>query len=267
LLVAIHLTMYNRYNSIYSFLLTWQLLIIGKMHLPRLIKNIIYIISFILAFSAAYFFPNKLLVKAEKPNAPTTLTLRLPFAVESRWTNFTPKKNAFVAGNSDTWFVYGWFGAIELNKTNANKYPALENRHQGIDFSAKEGTQVIAAADGIVYYTGDLYGRTVSIRHIEGYETVYGHLSTVDVIEGQKVRAGDLVGMVGRTGTVNPHLHFELRRYVEDGTWAINPRKLIKTDWTKVVVPDFPANRFFQPSLTDPDQQADFLLPKSYNIP
>jgi len=256
-----------------SLIAFWESLIsifIGRIIeaiMNKLFRNTLYVVTFILAFSAAYFFPNKLLVKAEKPNSPTTLTLSLPFNVESRWSNFTPKNNAFVAGSGDTWFVYGWFGAIELNKTNANKYPALENRHQGIDFSAKEGTPVVAAADGIVYFAGELYGRTVSIRHIEGYETVYGHLSEVDVIEGQNVKKGEVIGSVGRTGTVNPHLHFELRRYVEDGTWAINPRKLIQTDWKKVVVPDYPANRFFKPSLTDPDQQEDFLLPKSFNIP
>ena len=102
---------------------------------------------------------------------------------------------------------------------------------------------------------------------IEGYETIYGHLSRIDVVEGQKVAKGDILGAVGRSGTVNSHLHFELRRYTEDGTWAINPRKLIKTDWSKVVVPDFPANRFFLGDPRNPDLQADFLLPVSYNIP
>jgi len=235
--------------------------------MKKIFKNILYILAFILAFSIVYFFPNRLFAKAEKLNSATTLTLSSPFQVDSKWSSFTPKNNAFMAGKDDTWFVYGWFGALELNKINADKYPLLDNRHQAIDFSAKEGLPVVAAADGNVSFSGELYGSTVAIRHIEGYETVYGHLSKVNIVEGQEVKKGQVIGAVGHSGTVNPHLHFELRRYTETGTWAINPRKLLNLDWTKVVVPDVPANRFFQGDLHDPDQQADFLLPTSYNIP
>jgi murein DD-endopeptidase MepM/ murein hydrolase activator NlpD len=233
----------------------------------RLFKHILYTVAFFASFSAVYFFPNSLTVKAAQSDAPTTLKLSIPFQVDSKWTNFTPKNNVFVADATDTWFVYGWFGSLELNKINANRYPLLDNRHQAIDYSAKEGRSVVAAADGRIGYVGSLYGTTVSIRHIEGYETIYGHLSRTDVVAGQKVKKGDIIGAAGYSGTVNSHLHFELRRYTEEGVWAINPRKLLATDWSKVIIPDFPANRFFLGDPHDPDQQADFLLPISYNIP
>lgn len=233
----------------------------------RLIRYALYTVAFLASFSAVYFFPSSLTVKAAKSDAPTTLKLSLPFQVASKWTNFTPKNNAFVATDTDTWFVYGWFGSLELNKINANKYPLLDNRHQAIDFSAKEGLSVVAAADGRVGFTGNLYASTVAIRHIEGYETIYGHLSRIDVVEGQRVKKGDIIGAVGHSGTVNSHLHFELRRYTEEGVWAINPRKLLVADWSRIIIPDMPANRFFLGDARDPDQQADFLLPVSYNIP
>jgi murein DD-endopeptidase MepM/ murein hydrolase activator NlpD len=100
--------------------------------------------------------------------------------------------------------------------------------HNGVDIPAKAGTPVIAAADGVVNWTGyglfghfenknDPYGNAVSIRHDFGYLgqpvfTAYGHLSRIDVSMGQRVKAGQQIGLVGATGKVTgPHLHFEVR--------------------------------------------------------
>src|SRR6266849_5187033 len=86
--------------------------------------------------------------------------------------------------------------------------------HTGVDISAPTGTPVKAAADGVVtyaqYYGG--YGRLVIVSHSSGVETFYAHRSKCDVITGQEIRQGELVGRVGSTGRVTaPHLHYEVR--------------------------------------------------------
>jgi murein DD-endopeptidase MepM/ murein hydrolase activator NlpD len=86
--------------------------------------------------------------------------------------------------------------------------------HTGVDISAPLGTRVHATADGIVVFADRFggYGRLVIIDHGNGYETYYAHLSRVDVIDGQEIRQGALVGAVGATGRVTaPHLHYEVR--------------------------------------------------------
>ena len=86
--------------------------------------------------------------------------------------------------------------------------------HTGVDISAPMGTRVHATADGIVIFADRFggYGRLVIVDHGNGYETYYAHLSRVDVIDGQEIRQGELVGAVGATGRVTaPHLHYEVR--------------------------------------------------------
>ncbi len=87
--------------------------------------------------------------------------------------------------------------------------------HSGIDIAAPYGSKVLATADGVVVFAGWYgdYGKTVIIRHPSGYLTLYAHLSQIDVKEGQKVKAGDVVGRVGSTGrSTGPHLHYEVIR-------------------------------------------------------
>ena len=89
--------------------------------------------------------------------------------------------------------------------------------HDGTDFGAPCGTPVRAAAGGVVRQVGSVggYGQRVVVEHDAGEATLYGHLSAYDVVVGQRVRAGDLVGRVGRTGyATGCHLHLTL---VEDG--------------------------------------------------
>jgi murein DD-endopeptidase MepM/ murein hydrolase activator NlpD len=98
--------------------------------------------------------------------------------------------------------------------------------HSGIDITAPQGSRVLATADGVVEFAGWYrdYGKTVIIRHPSGYLTLYGHLSQVDVKEGQKVKAGDVVGRVGSTGrSTGPHLHYEV---IKDNK-PIDPSKFL----------------------------------------
>ena len=98
--------------------------------------------------------------------------------------------------------------------------------HSGIDIYAPQGSKVRATADGVVVFAGWYgdYGKTVIIRHPSGYLTLYAHLSKIDVREGQRVKAGDVVGRVGSTGrSTGPHLHYEVIR----GNKPIDPSKFL----------------------------------------
>lgn len=100
-------------------------------------------------------------------------------------------------------------------------------RHQGVDLPLKKGDNVYAAFSGEVrmsrYYKA--YGNLVIIRHENGLETFYGHLSKRLVDEGQWVDAGQVIGLGGSTGrSTGPHLHFETRYqgYTFDPQWLID---------------------------------------------
>jgi len=87
--------------------------------------------------------------------------------------------------------------------------------HQGIDIDAPKGTKVASVLSGVVAYVGESpeYGLTVEVQHGGGLSSVYAHLDTIAVKEGQKVNRGDALGTVGATGNATaPHLHFELRK-------------------------------------------------------
>ena len=87
--------------------------------------------------------------------------------------------------------------------------------HSGIDLAAPTGTPVVATAAGIahVIYSATGFGLHVVIDHGGGLQSLYGHLSAVDVVDGQPVSAGQLIGAVGSTGnSTGSHLHFEIDR-------------------------------------------------------
>lgn len=92
--------------------------------------------------------------------------------------------------------------------------------HVGVDLRAPEGTPVRAAGDAVVWrsYLSNpappylSYGECIWLDHGDGWATRYAHLSRRDVDNGDRVRAGDVIGLSGNTGaSAGPHLHFELR--------------------------------------------------------
>lgn len=88
-----------------------------------------------------------------------------------------------------------------------------EKKHEGIDIGAAVGSPVRAALDGCVEEVkeDDYYGNLIIIDHGGGVKTVYGHLEDVNVISGQEIAQGEVIGSVGNTGmSTGPHLHFEV---------------------------------------------------------
>jgi len=100
--------------------------------------------------------------------------------------------------------------------------------HTGVDISVSSGTAVRAAADALVVSAewAGRYGRLIVLDHGNGFQTYYAHLSRFDVISGQWIRKGEIVGRSGATGRVTaPHLHYEVRR----GGIPINPHVYLRS--------------------------------------
>jgi murein DD-endopeptidase MepM/ murein hydrolase activator NlpD len=90
----------------------------------------------------------------------------------------------------------------------------LWKAHLGVDYGASTGTPVRSVGDGVVEFAGVQtgFGNVVMLRHANQIETVYAHLSRINVKQGQNVSQGQNVGLVGATGwATGPHLHFEFR--------------------------------------------------------
>ncbi len=118
-----------------------------------------------------------------------------------------------------------WARNYSYGSTDGGSRPV----HHGVDFQNPSGTPILAASDGTVYYAGndidtvfgpqpDFYGNVIVIQHplkdVKGdiIYTLYGHMSKVDVLKGQKVKAGQEIGLVGSAGiAIGAHLHFEVR--------------------------------------------------------
>ncbi|MDR1907755.1 MAG: M23 family metallopeptidase [Holosporales bacterium] len=111
-------------------------------------------------------------------------------------------------------------------------------KHCGVDYEARYGTDVCAAASGVVVsacsYGG--YGLYVRIRHANGFETAYGHLSAILVRKGDCVNQGDRIGRVGSSGhATGPHLHHEVIRH----QIHVDPQKYLSIGSGKLTGHDF----------------------------
>lgn len=106
--------------------------------------------------------------------------------------------------------------------------------HAGVDFEIMEDAPIVTCFDGVVRMAriyGD-YGKIVVVRHYNGLETVYAHLSKISVKPGQILKAGQLIGIGGMTGNTDDHiLHFETRFFNQ----FFNPNKVIDFNTRKLV--------------------------------
>lgn len=104
--------------------------------------------------------------------------------------------------------------------------------HTGMDFTANPGTEVYATGDGVVETVEEKlwgYGRCIIVNHGFGYKTLYAHLSAFKIKQGQKIKRGELIGLVGSTGkSTGPHLHYEVIRNGE----KVNPIGYYHSDLT-----------------------------------
>ncbi len=114
-------------------------------------------------------------------------------------------------------YIWPVHGRITSYFGRRNLGMGTSNFHGAIDIAAPLGTAVSASRSGIIIYASwskQGYGNLVKIRHNDGTETRYAHLSKFKVVVGQQVRQGDTVGLIGSTGlSTGPHLHFEIREH------------------------------------------------------
>ncbi|MBN1246878.1 MAG: M23 family metallopeptidase, partial [Anaerolineae bacterium] len=125
-------------------------------------------------------------------------------------------------------FRMRWPTSRNVIRQRFGEHPAVYNKfglpgHEGVDLVAPYGSAVSAAADGFVSdvrldgFSDPMlkpYGNQVRLQHVDGYETIYAHLSQVVVVRGQLVKAGQVIGLAGDTGhAAGPHLHLGLKHY------------------------------------------------------
>jgi murein DD-endopeptidase MepM/ murein hydrolase activator NlpD len=102
--------------------------------------------------------------------------------------------------------------------------------HPGLDLAAPRGVPIHATADGVVAFAGQYpmsasaawwrYGNLVIVRNGDGFVTLFGHCDEVSVKAGQRVRQGDVLATVGKSGwSTSPHVHYEVRRRGDDGVF------------------------------------------------
>jgi murein DD-endopeptidase MepM/ murein hydrolase activator NlpD len=143
------------------------------------------------------------------PPPPPAMTPQPFFAAAAPGEAFSPTPppaSAVVSGF--IWPVVGPIGDYFGTPRGGGTY------HRGLDISAATGTPIAAAAPGqvVLASAGYGYGNYVIVRHDNGYETLYAHLTEIWVVQGQWVTQGEAVGTAGATGwATGPHLHFEVR--------------------------------------------------------
>jgi murein DD-endopeptidase MepM/ murein hydrolase activator NlpD len=116
---------------------------------------------------------------------------------------------------------FSWPVRGQVISAFGTKPDGLQN--DGINIAATAGTPVKATAAGVIAYAGNElkgFGNLVLIKHAGGWVSAYAHLDTINLKKGEAVKAGQVIGTVGQTGSVDsPQLHFELRQ----GKQAIDP--------------------------------------------
>ena len=139
------------------------------------------------------------------------------------------KRNSLAAATPSIWPTHGWLSSSMGNR--ADPINGEKDFHPGLDISADKGDPVYSTADGKVVNAAAAgnYGNLVIVDHGYGIETRYGHLSAFKVKNGQAVKRGDLLGLVGATGrATGAHLHYEVRangRILNPLQLLLNPRR------------------------------------------
>ena len=138
----------------------------------------------------------------------------------------TSNSNAYGTG------AFVWPGPV--HQISGNDY---WSGHLGLDVAAGLGQYIYAADSGVVVYAAPIgggYGNMVMIDHGNGYQTLYAHLSQINVRCGENVTQGQVIALAGSTGnSTGPHLHFEVR---QPNGESVNPRSILPDDGSVPIV-------------------------------
>ena len=161
------------------------------------------------------------------PPSAAKPVVAVPTVTTTTTTTTTPVKPVVKPATTPT--VAGFPGSAQLTQMGKGKFVwpvkgkllvpfgqlAPNVRNDGINIAASAGTEIRAASDGVVVYEGDQVkelGNTIYIKHPNGWYTGYSHLQGMSVKNNETVTKGQVIGTVGKTGTIDqPQLHFEIR--------------------------------------------------------
>lgn len=121
------------------------------------------------------------------------------------------QSDVFLAGRP---IKKGWMSSRFGRRTDP--FTGGADWHQGVDFAAKEDSEIIAVASGVVTWSDERYqyGKMVEINHGNGFTTRYAHCKSLSVKAGDIVKKGQTIGLVGSTGrSTGPHVHFEVHKH------------------------------------------------------
>lgn len=195
LLQAVRIKTYSPLTSSFSYYKIKNRIQMIQKKQPQLMQKAVRIsFSFLLALTT-------LLICSFKPVALENQYVNLEFNLHSTTPSILPIAEKKI---------------IEIKSSfgmRTNPFTKVKQLHTGVDISAPEGTNIIATADGEIVkvsYSGG-YGNHIKIVHDGSYQTLYAHLESILVEEGQKVKAGDIIGVIGNSGkSLGTHLHYEV---------------------------------------------------------
>ncbi len=158
------------------------------------------------------FVGQRLRFKSSSTSVKTqTRTTTKPQVTANKSATSKTTKKAVPTNISNTRLTWRWPTKGKIVST----YSKSAAGRKGINIAGKSGQSVVAAASGKVVYSGSglpRYGNLLIIKHNDVYLSAYAHNKTLLVKEGQQVKSGQKIALLGKTGTQNNQLHFEIRR-------------------------------------------------------
>ena len=175
---------------------------------------------------------------AEKPAPESVEPMRIEAYMVPMWYDAFPRNRVNPHGRTKVDMLPDEINLVLIKDTSEFCFPVKDVKtspygwrwrrgHHGVDIRLRTGEPIHAAFGGTVRIASRMggYGNCVVLRHPNGLETLYGHLSKINVKHGQQVAAGEVIGLGGSTGnSTGPHLHFECRFLYQtfDPEWILD---------------------------------------------